>query len=169
VSIEMIEAVGARDLATFFARCSDLLAPDGAMLLQAIVIDDRAYTIERYSGSFVRTYIFPHGCLPSTEVIARCVAGHTDLRMVDLEDLTPSYPQTLRHWRANFDAAAGRLRELGYDDGFQRLWRLYLAYCAAGFAEPRIGVTQTVLATPRWRGRVRAAAALPAEPRSWSA
>jgi cyclopropane-fatty-acyl-phospholipid synthase len=155
VSIEMIEAVGPRDFATFFTRCSDLLAPDGAMLLQAIVIDDRAYAIERYSGSFMRTCIFPNGCLPSTEVIARCVARGTDMRTVDLEDLTPNYPLTLRQWRANFDAAADRLRAAGYDEPFQRLWRLYLAYCEAGFAERRIGVTQTVLAKPRWRGSAR--------------
>ena len=38
VSIEMIEAVGWQHLGTFFARCSELLEPDGAMLLQAITI-----------------------------------------------------------------------------------------------------------------------------------
>jgi cyclopropane-fatty-acyl-phospholipid synthase len=165
----MIEAVGARDFATFFTRCSDLLESDGAMLLQAIVIDDRAYAIERYSGSFMRTYIFPNGCLPSTEVIARFVARGTDMRAVDLEDLTNSYPPTLRQWRANFDAAAERLRKLGYDEPFQRLWRLYLAYCEAGFAERRIGVTQTVLAKPRWRGSARPDRVLRAEAQSQSA
>ena len=39
----MIEAVGWQDFGTFFERCATLLAPDGAMLLQAITIDDRAY------------------------------------------------------------------------------------------------------------------------------
>ena len=52
------------------------------MLLQAIVIDDRAYEVEKASPSFIRTHIFPDGCLPSLEVIARCVARHTDLRTV---------------------------------------------------------------------------------------
>ena len=37
------------------------------------------------------------------------------------------------------------------------MWRMYLAYCEAGFAERRIGVVQTVLAKPHWRGSVRAA------------
>ena len=101
--------------------------------------------------------------------MARCVARGTDMRAVDLEDLTASYPPTLRHWRANFDAAADRLRELGYDDSFQRLWRLYLAYCEAGFAERRIGVTQTVLAKPRWRGSARPDRLPPVESRSRSA
>ena len=31
------------------------------------------------------------------------------------------------------------------------LWRLYLAYCEAGFDEGRIGVVQMLLAKPRWR------------------
>ena len=47
VSIEMIEAVGWRHFPVYFERCSKLLAADGAMLLQAIVIDDRAYEVEK--------------------------------------------------------------------------------------------------------------------------
>jgi len=151
VSIEMIEAVGWRDFDTFFARCSGLLAKDGSMLLQAIVIDDRAYAVEKASRSFIRTHIFPDGCLPSLEVIARCVARHTDLRTVGLKDLTPHYAETLRRWRTNFAASGTRLERLGYDERFRRLWRMYLAYCEAGFAERRIGVVQMHLAKPQWR------------------
>jgi len=161
-SIEMIEAVGWRDFATFFAKCSDLLGEDGAMLLQAIVIDDRAYAVEKSSRSFIKTHIFPDGCLPSREVIARCVARHTDLRAVALRDLTPHYAETLRRWRANFEAAAARLDDLGYDTPFRRLWRMYLAYCEAGFAEQRIGVVQLKLAKPRWREPGAGAVLVPA-------
>ncbi len=151
VSIEMIEAVGWRDFDTFFARCSNLLADDASMLLQGIVIDDRAYAVEKASRSFIRTHIFPDGCLPSLEVIAHCVARHTDLRTVALRDLTPHYAETLRRWRANFEAAGPQLGDLGYDERFQRLWRMYLAYCEAGFTERRIGVVQMHLAKPQWR------------------
>ncbi len=151
VSIEMIEAVGWRDFDTFFHRCSSLLAENGSMLLQTIVIDDRAYEVEKASRSFIRTHIFPNGCLPSLEVIARCVARYTDLRTVGLKDLTPHYAETLRRWRANFEAAGARLEDLGYDERFRRLWRMYLAYCEAGFVEQRIGVVQTHLAKPQWR------------------
>ncbi len=165
VSIEMIEAVGWKDFGTFFACCSELLAPDGAMYLQAITMDDRAYAVEKASKSFIRTYIFPNGCLPSPEVIARSVARETDLRTVHLQDITPHYAETLRRWRENFDAATDRLDALGYDQRFRRLWRFYLSYCEAGFAERRIGEVQMVLAKPRWRGEtgIAAAAALPAE------
>ena len=148
VSVEMIEAVGWKDFDTFFARCSELLEPDGAMLLQAITMDDRAYRIERVSRSFIRTMIFPNGCLPSQEVISRCIARDTDMRTVHMEDLTPHYAETLNRWRENLDANEAELGDRGYDERFRRLWRMYLSYCEAGFAERRIGLVQTVLAKP---------------------
>ncbi|MGI8595489.1 MAG: class I SAM-dependent methyltransferase [Solirubrobacteraceae bacterium] len=161
VSIEMIEAVGWKDFGTYFARCSELLKPDGAMFLQAITIDDRAYQVEKNSKSFIRSYIFPNGCLPSLEVIARCLGRRTDLSTVDLEDITPHYAETLRRWRANFDAAGERIAELGYDERFRRLWRLYLSYCEAGFAERRIGLVQMTLTKPQWRAAGPAAGVPP--------
>jgi cyclopropane-fatty-acyl-phospholipid synthase len=154
VSVEMIEAVGWQHFGTFFSQCSQLLEPDGAMLLQAITIDDRAYEVEKASKSFINTHIFPNGCLPSLEVIAREVARRTDLQTVGLEDLTPHYVETLKRWRRSFSANASELERLGYDERFQRLWTLYLAYCEAGFAERRICEVQILLAKPRaqWRG-----------------
>jgi cyclopropane-fatty-acyl-phospholipid synthase len=148
VSVEMIEAVGWRDFGTFFARCAALLRSGGLMLLQVITVDDRLYEIEKTSRTFIRTMIFPHGCLPSLAVIRAEVARRTDLRILDLEDLTAHYGETLRRWRANVEAAAGRLRELGYDERFQRLWRLYLCWCEAGFETRRIGDVQVLLAKP---------------------
>jgi cyclopropane-fatty-acyl-phospholipid synthase len=164
VSIEMIEAVGWKDFPTFFRTCSNLLEDDGLMLLQAIVVDDRAYEVEKASKTFIRTYVFPNGCLPSSGVIARNVARETDLATIHLEDLTPHYVQTLRHWRTRFEANERRLEELGYDERFRRLWRLYLSYCEAGFAERRIGLTQTVLAKPGWRGTIPDGPLAPADP-----
>jgi cyclopropane-fatty-acyl-phospholipid synthase len=167
VSIEMIEAVGWKDFPTFFRSCSELLADDGLMLLQAIVVDDRAYEVEKASKTFIRTYVFPNGCLPSNAVIARNVARETDMAAIGLEDLTPHYVRTLRHWRTNFEAASAELETLGYDQRFRRLWRMYLAYCEAGFAERRISLTQTLLAKPAWRGMVHAAHEAPRAEEPW--
>jgi cyclopropane-fatty-acyl-phospholipid synthase len=154
-SIEMIEAVGWRHLGVFFQKCSQLLTPHGAMLLQAITIDDRAYEVEKASKSFIKQYIFPGGALPSMEVIARSVARRTDLQTVGLEDITDSYVETLRRWRVNFLAHSAELAERGYDERFQRIWTLYLAYCEGGFAERRICDVQLLLAKPRWAVRAR--------------
>jgi cyclopropane-fatty-acyl-phospholipid synthase len=151
VSIEMIEAVGWQYFQTYFRRCSQLLAEDGAMLLQAITIDDRAYHVEKAGRSFINTYIFPGGCLPSLEIISRSLARATDLRQVDLEDLTAHYATTLAHWRERFSDAGERLAELGYDERFRRLWQLYLCYCEGGFRERRIQDVQLLLAKPGYR------------------
>ena len=112
VSVEMIEAVGWQYFDTFFARCAALLAPGGLMLLQAITIDYRFYEIEKAARSFANTHVFPSGCLPSLPVIHRC-AHRAGLLELESEDLTDSYPPTLRRWRENF---AERFPELsGYD------------------------------------------------------
>ena len=152
VSIEMIEAVGWQYFNLFFRRCGELLDPRGLMLLQAIVIDDRAYEVEKTSRSFIKELIFPAGCLPSVEVISRCVSRATNLRLLDLEDITGHYPETLRRWRENFVRVAGRVGELGYDMRFRRLWELYLAYSEGGFLERRIGDVQALFAGPAYRG-----------------
>lgn len=152
VSIEMIESIGWRRFDEFFRVCNRLLKPDGAMCLQVITIDDRAYEAEKMSRSFINTLVFDGGSLPSNEFIARAIARHTDTRMIAHEDITEHYPETLRRWRENFNARFGELREYGYDERFQRLWNLYFAYCEAGFIERRILVGQTVFAKPGYRG-----------------
>src|ERR1700733_8960896 len=166
VSIEMIEAVGWRHTGAFLAKCSELLVPEGAMLLQAIAIDDRAYEVEKASRSFMNTHIFPGGCLPSLEAIARGVARRTNMQMVHLEDLTPHYVETLRRWRRNFTDHAIELSRLGFDERFRRLWTLYLAYCEAGFAERRILDVQLLLGKPRSYARVPAVVRTRATPLS---
>jgi cyclopropane-fatty-acyl-phospholipid synthase len=160
VSVEMIEAVGWQHFGAFFAKCSELLAPHGAMLLQAITIDDRAYEVEKASRSFMNTLIFPNGCLPSMEVIARSVARRTDMQTLHAEDLTPHYVRTLARWREQFLAHADELQRLGYDDRFRRLWMLYLSYCEAGFAERRICEMQMVLGKPHYRRSLPSAVSL---------
>ena len=153
VSIEMIEAVGWQYFDTFFERCAALLTPQGAMMLQAITIDERAYHVEKGKRSFANTHIFPGGCLPSLGAICRSLARNTDLRTVALEDLTAHYVRTLRCWRENFLASLERVRSLGYDGRFQRMWELYLAYCEGGFGGGRIGDVQLLLAKPQYTAK----------------
>ncbi len=156
VSIEMIEAVGWQYFDTFFRRCAALLKPQGAMLLQAITIDPRAFHVEKYRRSFANTRIFPGGCLPSLEAISRSVARVTDMRPVHLEDITTHYVRTLRCWRENFSTQLDRVRQLGYDSRFQRMWELYLAYCEGGFDGGRIGDVQLLLGKPEFPGELAA-------------
>ena len=148
VSIEMIEAVGWQYFGEFFRRCSELLKPDGLFFLQAIVIDDRVYELEKASRGFSNALIFPGGCLPSVEVIQRCIATETDLSTIWLDDISAHYAETLKLWRRRFVANYDLAAELGYDEPFRRLWTLWLAMSEAGFRERRIRDVQMLFAKP---------------------
>ena len=148
VSIEMIEAVGWQYFKTFFRKCSELLWDDGLMALQAIVIDDDLYELEKASKSFANTVVFPGGCLPSERVIAELVTHETDMGVRWVDDITPHYSETLREWRARFESAWPRLRGARYDERFKRMWTFYLAFSEGGFRERRIRDLQMVFAKP---------------------
>jgi len=150
----MIEAVGWQYFPVFFRRCSDLLHDDGLMLLQAIVVEDPAYEVEKRTKSFATTEIFPGGCLPSRELIAQEIERHTDMRAVWHGDITPHYARTLAAWRERFEAGFERLRAGGYDERFRRVWRMYLTMSEAGFREQRLGDVQLLFAKPQWRGEL---------------
>lgn len=151
VSIEMIEAVGEKFLPGYFAKCSDLLKPDGMMLLQGITIPDHRYDRYRRSVDFIRRYIFPGGFLPSMGAISGCLASHTDFRVLHLEDFGAHYAATLNRWHDNFHQHLDQVRALGFDDRFVRMWDYYLSYCEAGFLERQIGVAQLLLTKPDCR------------------
>jgi cyclopropane-fatty-acyl-phospholipid synthase len=42
-----------------------------------------------------------------------------------------------------------RMRALGLEERFLRMWEFYLAYCEAGFEERCTGLVQMVYAQPR--------------------
>ena len=148
VSVEMIEAVGHRYYDTYFGKCSELLASDGSMVIQGIVMPDQRD--ERYlkSVDFIQKYVFPGGCLASMKRIQDSVARATDLRMVHVEDFGPHYARTLREWRSRFHAGLNEVRKLGYPDRFIRMWDYYLSYCEASFEERYTGVVQVQFDKP---------------------
>lgn len=151
ISIEMIEAVGANYLDTYLAKCSSLLAPHGAMLLQAITIQDQFYDQARKSVDYIQRFIFPGSFIPSVEAISRSLTRATDLKIFNLEDIGPHYARTLREWRRNFFEHLPKVRALGYPDSFLRLWEFYLCYCEGGYAERQLGDVQLLLTKPDCR------------------
>ena len=148
VSIEMIEAVGHRFLPVYFKQCAHLLKSNGLMLLQAITIREQRYEQARNNVDFIQRYIFPGGALPCVQKMLEIVSRDTDMNLLHMEDFGLHYARTLRLWHENFRRAQGRLSELGYDDGFLRLWEFYLCYCEGGFLERTIGTAQLLLAKP---------------------
>ncbi|MFZ5831039.1 MAG: class I SAM-dependent methyltransferase [Planctomycetota bacterium] len=142
VSIEMIEAVGYEYFDTFFRTCAERLKPDGMMLLQAIIMREQGY--ERYlrSVDFIQRYIFPGGCLPSVGAICHSVGRASGLQLLQLEDITPHYAETLARWRLRFHENLEQIRSLGFGDDFLRTWHYYFCYCEGAFRERATGVVQ---------------------------
>ncbi|MCX7052509.1 MAG: cyclopropane-fatty-acyl-phospholipid synthase, partial [Proteobacteria bacterium] len=151
MSIEMIEAVGAQYLDTYLAKCTALLEPHGAMLLQAITLQDQFYAQARKSVDYIQRFIFPGSFIPSVQAISESLTRVTDLKIFHLEDIGPHYARTLREWRTNFMANRGQVRALGYPDSFVRMWEFYLCYCEGGFAERQLGDVQLLLTKPGCR------------------
>lgn len=151
VSIEMVEAIGHQYLDRFFARIAELLKPHGAALLQAITIEDARYRKALREVDFIKRHIFPGSFIPCVSALSGALARSSDLRLVNLEDIGPSYAMTLQAWRQRFLDRLPEVRALGYDERFIRMWEFYLAYCEAGFRERALGDVQMLLHRPRAR------------------
>ena len=98
----------------------------------------------RRSADFIQTYIFPGGMLldePRFEALAR----ERGLGWEDRDGFALDYAETLKQWRARYDAAVQRGDLNGFDPAFHRLWRYYLMYCEGGFRGRGIDVAQVTL------------------------
>jgi cyclopropane-fatty-acyl-phospholipid synthase len=145
VSVEMVEAVGARYWPAFFDCIARCLRPGGRAALQFITIADPIYESYARSADFIQTYIFPGGMLVR-ESAFRALAAERGLEWREQRRLGQDYAETLRLWRANFDGAVDEARlPPGFDERFARLWRYYLMYCEGGFRGGGIDVVQVAL------------------------
>jgi len=148
VSIEMIEAIGAQYLDTYFAQVASLLKPNGQALIQAITIEDHRYEQALGSVDFIKRYVFPGSFIPSINAMLAAKTRASDLALIHLEDFGLSYARTLHAWRTRFLGRLPEIRAQGFDERFIRLWEFYLAYCEGGFLERSIGVCHLLLARP---------------------
>lgn len=144
VSIEMVEALGWRELDQFFAKCAKLLQPGGEMFLQAITIDDKAYEQAKKKQDFIKEIVFPGSHIPSVTALRRS-AQRAGLSVAGCERIGPHYVKTLAAWRTKLLDNWGALTGRGYQNELLRLWDLYLAYCQAGFSVGRLDDVQMVL------------------------
>ena len=141
LSIEMFEAVGERFWPVYFQKLKSLLAKNGKAVVQTITINEKDFPAYRRGGDFIRSFIFPGGMLPSVSRFKQ------EAEKAGLKTHTPfmfgqDYARTLETWLANFDQQKQAITALGFDEGFIRLWRFYLATCAAGFSVNKTDVMQ---------------------------
>jgi cyclopropane-fatty-acyl-phospholipid synthase len=128
VSVGMFEHVGAHHYREFYAKCRDLLADDGVMLLHTIGKLGKAAAAH---DPFIAKYIFPGGHLPSLSEMCGASEG-ARLIVSDIETLRLHYALTGREWLGRFKAARKDVVRL-YDERFFRMWEFYLSGVVAFF------------------------------------
>ncbi|MER5643483.1 cyclopropane-fatty-acyl-phospholipid synthase family protein [Streptosporangium sp. NPDC002524] len=142
VSVEMVEAVGARYWPVYFRTLEELLAPGGRIALQAITMPHDRMLATLDTHTWVQKYIFPGGMLPSVRAVEENLGN---LRVVDRLSLREDYAETLRLWRERYLERVHAIGALGFDEVFHRMWTFYLAYSEAGFRSRYLDVWQFTL------------------------
>jgi cyclopropane-fatty-acyl-phospholipid synthase len=148
VSVEMLEAVGAKYFESYFRQCHKLLKKDGILAFQVITCPDSRFEELKNGVDWIQKHIFPGSLLPSVGAINEAINNTGDMTLVDLKDLGLHYARTLKTWYENFNAEREKVLELGFSDTFTRKWNYYLCYCEAAFAMRNINVMQMVYARP---------------------
>jgi cyclopropane-fatty-acyl-phospholipid synthase len=144
VSIEMIEAVGRKNLPAYFGMVNRCLRDKGLFLLQAIT----ATTFTRTSAVpldqyilWLRKRIFPNGYLPNhAQIVAPIEQG---LIIEDLHNFSADYARTLDAWMGNFEHS-WELLAPKYGEVFRRMWEYYLRGCEALFRARMVQLYQVV-------------------------
>ncbi|MGH7088560.1 MAG: class I SAM-dependent methyltransferase, partial [Stellaceae bacterium] len=175
VSVGMYEHVGRANLGRYFAALHRLAKPNGLVLNHGITTTDPLGRPQGPAGgSFIDRFVFPGGELPHISLVLQEMARQ-GFDVIDVESLRPHYAATLARWVERLEAQEARAVALAGPERY-RIWRIYMAGCAAAFARNWISVYQVVggrcaadgsLARP-WTRRHQYADAVPARRREVS-
>ena len=142
----MVEAVGREYWPSYLRTIARVLGPNGRAAIQLISMRGDLFDGYAANTDFIQAYIFPGGMLID-EARFRALAEQAGLEWRDRIAFGLQYAETLRRWRARYDAAVADARlPKGFDDRFHNLWRYYLMYCEGGFRGGAIDVAQVTLA-----------------------
>ncbi len=144
ISIEMIEAVGEKNLDKYFKTIKENLAPGGRVAIQAIIIKDELYDRYRANQDFIQRYIFPGGFLPSIKSLNKS-SNQSDLKIENYQLYGQHYSSTLQEWKKSFFNSWNLISKQGFNTNFKRMWDFYLSYCEAGFKSKNIDLIQFLL------------------------
>jgi cyclopropane-fatty-acyl-phospholipid synthase len=153
VSIEMIEAVGRKNISDFFRMVRRCLVRHGLFGLQVIA----AEIFTRKSSPILDQYIlwlqkriFPNGYLPN---LAHLSAPDSEGFIIeDLQNFSADYAKTLAEWSNRFQAAWPTLHEK-YGEPFRKMWLYYLHGCEAMFRTRLVQLYQVVYSNGGIAGR----------------
>jgi cyclopropane-fatty-acyl-phospholipid synthase len=144
-SVGMFEHVGLKNLGTYFAKIRSLLADDGLALNHGITsTDPESRSVGLGAGEFIDRYVFPDGELPHISLVLQEMEA-AGLEPSDVESLRRHYARTCEFWAESLEANRARAIELAGDRRY-RIWSIYLAGCAHGFAQNWMNIYQVLAA-----------------------
>jgi cyclopropane-fatty-acyl-phospholipid synthase len=147
-SIEMLEAIGERQFPTYFEAIDRLLERDGLACIQTILIPDDRWERYRKAPDWIEQYVFPGCLIPSLTALTGAMTRSSQLMVHELDEIGSHYAETLCRWRRSFTENIDEVRELGYDERFERTWIFYLAFCEAAFRTRALRDVQLTLTRP---------------------
>ncbi len=142
-SVGMFEHVGLRHLKAYFGKIRSLLAENGLVMNHGITATDpESSWVGLGAGEFINHYVFPHGELPHLSLVLHEMAA-AGFEITDIESLRRHYARTCFEWARRLEenrekamASAGAKR--------YRIWQVYLAGCAHGFASEWMNIYQVL-------------------------
>jgi cyclopropane-fatty-acyl-phospholipid synthase len=146
-SVGMFEHVGLKNLRGYFDCVHRLLKPGGIALNHGITssdVDNRS--VGHGAGDFIDRYVFPDGELPHVALAIKELSA-AGLELTDAESLRRHYARTLSFWSDAFERNLAKLTELA-GERRARIWRVYLAGCAHGFAQNWVNIYQLQAVKP---------------------
>ena len=151
VSVGMFEHVGHANLPLYCQRLFGAVKSGGLVMNHGITAkhtDGRP--VARGGGEFIGRYVFPHGELPHLATMTTQLSD-AGLEVVDVENLRLHYARTLEHWSARLETQLDKAALLVPEQAL-RIWRLYLAGCAYGFARGWMNLHQILAVKPHADG-----------------
>jgi cyclopropane-fatty-acyl-phospholipid synthase len=147
-SVGMFEHVGLKHLGAYFRKMDALLADDGVALNHGITAahpDSRA--VGMGVGEFIDKYVFPDGELPHISLVLSEMSA-AGFEVADVESLRRHYARTCEHWAANIEKNRAEALRIAGEKRY-RIWSIYLAGCAFGFARDWMNVYQVLAVKAR--------------------
>jgi len=132
-SVGMFEHVGLNNLVVYFRKMHSLVKDGGLVLNHGITsVDLESGSVGMGAGDFIGRYVFPHGELPHIALVLREMSAG-GFEVTDVESLRRHYALTTTLWASRLEAQKEKARAIAGEKRY-RIWSVYLAGCAYGFA-----------------------------------
>lgn len=143
ISLEQLEYLGAPK--AFFQAIERLLAIRGRAGIQTVVAARTQTPAEKQILGVLRTYLWPHLTLMSTQELVDVIDSSTHLNVAAVRHFGEHWAETMSLHHQEFLAKQAQAAAAGFDSTFRRLWHYMFSVWAALAATGAIDAIQLIL------------------------